>query len=269
MTAPHVALGELERVAIAAATRAGELLREAFNRTKQLRFKEGIHNIVTDSDIASEELIIATIREHFPDHSILTEETGSHETSSPCRWIIDPLDGTVNFAHGVPIFSVSIAAEVSGSIVVGVVFHPMLNELFVARRGGGAFLNGSPIRVSDCERLADAFLVTGFPYNITSFPEFRDWHFSELVRRGIPIRRLGSSALDLAYVAAGRFDGFWEVGLNPWDIAAGVLLVEEAGGTVTNYDGSPHTLHSRTIVATNGKIHREFIEFLSGEPNAV
>lgn len=267
MTVPTLPLTDLERVAIAAAERAGELLRTNFDRSKQLRFKEGIHNIVTDSDIASERLIVETIRASFPEHAIVAEESGLHEARSPYRWIVDPLDGTVNFAHGVPIFSVSIAVEFDGAVVVGVVYHPMLGELFTARRGDGAYLNGQPIGVSECRHLADAFLVTGFPYNIASFPEYRDWHFPALVRRGIPIRRLGSSALDLAYVAAGRFDGFWEVGLHPWDIAAGVLLVTEAGGRVTNYDGSPHSLLARTIVATNGIIHDEFIAFLQSQPD--
>lgn len=265
MTTPTISLVELEQTAIDAAQAAGTLLRENFNRAKTLRFKEGIHNIVTDSDIASEQLIIETIRSYFPDHAVLAEEGGEDATTSSYRWIIDPLDGTVNFAHGIPIFSVSIAVEFSGAVVVGVVYQPLLDELFTARRGGGAFLNGRAIEVSRCACLADAFLVTGFPYNIASFPEYRDWHFPALVRRGIPIRRLGSSALDLAYVAAGRFDAFWEVGLQPWDIAAGVLLVTEAGGRVSAYDGSPHQLTTRTIVATNGSIHDEFIAFLMSD----
>lgn len=264
MTTPAIPLVELEQIAIDAARAAGTLLRENFNKAKTLRFKEGIHNIVTDSDLTSEQLIIETIRRHFPDHAVLAEEGGEHTTSSAYRWIIDPLDGTVNFAHGIPIFSVSIAVEFSGTVVAGVVYQPVLDELFTARRGGGAFLNGRTIEVSHCARLADAFLVTGFPYNIASFPEYRDWHFPALVRRGIPIRRLGSSALDLAYVAAGRFDAFWEVGLQPWDVAAGVLLVTEAGGRVSTYDGSPHVLTTSTIVATNGIIHNEFIAFLRG-----
>ncbi len=262
MTTPHLSLQHLEQIAIDAAHQAGTLLRNNFDQTKELRFKEGVHNIVTDSDLASEHSIIETIRAAFPAHAILTEEAGTYTSSSPYRWIIDPLDGTVNFAHGVPIFSVSIAVEYAGQIVVGVVYHPMLDELFTARRGEGAYLNGKLLRVSSCQQLADAFLVTGFPYNIASFPEYSERHFTELVRRGIPIRRLGSAALDLAYVAAGRFDGFWEVGLQPWDIAAGTLLVTEAGGSVSAYDGSPHTLQTSTIVASNGAIHSELVEFL-------
>jgi myo-inositol-1(or 4)-monophosphatase len=268
MTFPSPTLTALEEVAVQAARQAGQLLRINFAKTKELRFKEGIHNIVTDSDIASERLIVETIRAAFPNHAILTEEAGLFDTSSDTRWIVDPLDGTVNFAHGIPIFSVSIAVEVAGNVTIGVVYHPLLDELFVARRGYGATLNGSPITVSQCAHLSDAFLVTGFPYNIASYPEYRDWHFPELVRRGIPIRRLGSAALDLAYLAAGRFDGFWEVGLQPWDIAAGVLIVLESGGVVTDYNGQPHTLSTRTIVATNGAIHRELVEFLHSRDEA-
>lgn len=268
MTVPTPTLASLEAVAVEAAQRAGQLLRTNFTKTKELRFKEGIHNIVTDSDVASEQLIVETIHRTFPSHTILTEEAGLLETTSQVRWIVDPLDGTVNYAHGIPIFSVSIAVEISGDVVVGVIYHPLLDELFVARRGGGASLNGERITVSRCSRLADAFLVTGFPYNIASYPEYRDWHFPALVQRGIPIRRLGSSALDLAYVAAGRFDGFWEVGLQPWDIAAGVLLVQEAGGRVTDYNGQPHRLTTRTIVATNGALHGELVEFLHSRDDA-
>ncbi|MCX7929597.1 MAG: inositol monophosphatase [Chlorobi bacterium] len=267
MTTPTISQLDLEHVAIAAAYEAGELLRTNFHRVKELRFKEGIHNIVTDSDIAAERIIVETIRSSFPEHAILAEESGACNAYSPYRWIVDPLDGTVNFAHGVPIFSVSIAVEFNNELVVGIVYHPLLDELFLARRGSGAYLNGERINVSTCCCLDDAFLVTGFPYNIASLPEYQDWHFPTLVRRGIPIRRLGSSALDLAYVAAGRFDGFWEVGLQPWDIAAGVLLVTEAGGRISRYDGSPYTLSDRTIVATNSSIHDEFITFLRTEPD--
>ncbi|GIV54549.1 MAG: inositol monophosphatase [Candidatus Kapaibacterium sp.] len=263
MTIAPISLDHLEHVAITAARVAGALLRNNFDQTKQLRYKEGVHNIVTDSDLAAEQRILGTIRSAFPTHAVLAEEAGSQSASSPYRWIVDPLDGTVNFAHGVPIFSVSIAVEFEGAVVVGVVYHPMLDELFSARRGQGAFLNGKRLEVSSCAELADAFLVTGFPYNIASFPEYSEEHFAALVRRGIPIRRLGSAALDLAYVAAGRFDGFWEVGLHPWDIAAGTLLITEAGGTVSAYDGSPHTLDTRTIVASNGRIHRQLVEFLT------
>jgi myo-inositol-1(or 4)-monophosphatase len=262
MTEPPIPLAHLEQIAIAAARAAGTLLRENFDRAKELRFKEGVHNIVTDSDIAAERCILDIVTAEFPTHAILAEEEGSRSAHSPYRWIIDPLDGTVNFAHGVPIFSVSIAVEFHGELVVGVIYGPMLNELFTARRGEGAYLNGKPVKVSACSSLADAFLVTGFPYNIASYPEYSEQHFAALVRRGIPIRRLGSAALDLAYVAAGRFDGFWEVGLHPWDIAAGTLLVTEAGGRVTAYDGTPHTLQTRTIVASNGAIHQELVEFL-------
>ncbi len=213
----------------------------------------------------SEKIIIDNIRSTFPEHNFLAEESGYTESGlqGSIRWIIDPLDGTVNFAHGLPIFSISIAAEQAGEVICGVVYHPMLDELFVAAKGQGATLNGSPVSVSGTAGLDSSFLITGFPYNVGDNPCHCIDLFVDIIKRGIPVRRLGSAALDLAYIAAGRFDGFWEIGLNPWDVAAGILLIREAGGTVTQFNGQQHELVSETMLATNGKIHHELISILT------
>lgn len=245
------------------AVSAGELLREGFGGSFGISSKEGRHNLVTEYDNRSEDLIISGIRAEFPDHEFLAEESGaSGNTSSNIRWIIDPLDGTVNFAHSIPIFCVSIAAEVCGAIECGVIYQPMVGEMFTAIKGGGAFLNGKPMRVSQTARLNDAILVTGFPYNVGSNPDNCIEHFSAFLRFGIPIRRLGSAALDLAYAAAGRFDGFWEARLNPWDVAAGMLMVRESGGRVSGYDDSEYKIGNKQIVASNRLIHGEILNIL-------
>lgn len=245
-----------------AAVLAGTLLREGFGGTFGIANKEGRHNLVTEYDHKAENTIISCIHQEFPAHNFLAEESGITGDASSVRWIIDPLDGTVNFAHAIPIFCVSIAAEVDGEIVCGVIYQPLLNELFTALKGGGAYLNGIPLQVSRTAALHDAILVTGFPYNVSSNPDNCIDHFSSFLRVGIPIRRLGSAALDLAYTAAGRFDGFWEARLNPWDVAAGLLLVREAGGRVTDYDGREYQLGNGRIVATNGHIHPEILDVL-------
>jgi len=257
----------LLKVAIKAARNAGDILLDGFNKVKNISYKSGIHNIVTEYDVLAENSIIAIIRESFQDHSFLAEESGESKTTAlleegKVRWIIDPLDGTVNFAHGIPIFSVSIAAEVNNKIVAGVIYHPKLNELFSAVSGEGALLNGTKISVSNTQSLEESILVTGFPYTIQTHSEHTFQHFIGLVNKGIPIRRLGSAAIDLAYVACGRFDGFWEVGLSPWDVAAGWLLVKEAGGSVTQFNGSSYNVKSNSILATNSLIHKEFVEYL-------
>lgn len=246
-------------VAIQAALSAGELLRRAFGTTFKISSKPGAHNLVTEHDEAAEATIIACVLKHFPEHAFLAEESGaSSKKDAPVTWIIDPLDGTVNFAHNVPCFSVSIAAAIDGQVVSGVVYDPLVNELFVAEAGKGAFLNGNKLQVSIKSSLARSFLATGFPYNVDENPMHCIDRFSELTKEGIPIRRLGSAALDLAYVAAGRFDGYWEVSLQPWDFAAGMLLVEESGGKVSLYDGTKRDIYSTgPVLATNGLIHKE------------
>jgi myo-inositol-1(or 4)-monophosphatase len=254
--------GEVARVlaaAVEAAVEAGALLRSGFGSAFTVERKEGRHNLVTSYDREAERLIVERLRQQFPESSFWAEESGrSGSAGGKLVWLVDPLDGTVNFAHGIPIFCVSIAAVVDGELLCGVIYQPMLGELFTAARGEGAWLNGKRLQVSQTEALEDAILVTGFPYNVAENPGNCMEHFLRFLRLGLPIRRLGSAALDLAYVAAGRFDGFWEVALNPWDVAAGIILVQEAGGCVTHYDGTPHRLEPRSsILATNGRIHEQ------------
>jgi len=256
---------KLTKCAVESALKAGEILKKGFGTSFEISSKEGKNNLVTEYDKLSEQTIIEYIKSIFPGHVFLAEESGKTGNLSKdiVRWIIDPLDGTVNFAHGLPIFSISIAAELNGEILTGVVYHPLLDELFVAKKGGGAYLNDKKIIVSDNEILDSAFLVTGFPYNVNQNPCGCIDQFVSIIQQGIPVRRLGSAALDLAYVAAGRFDGFWEISLNPWDVAAGILLVEEAGGKVTQYSGEKYWIDKDTILATNGRIHEEVGNVLS------
>lgn len=250
-------------VATQAALAAGELLRRGFGTSYEIFHKPGQHNLVTTFDKKAEELIISFIHTHFPKHAILAEESGASQQSSDVTWIIDPLDGTVNFAHNIPHFSVSIAAAIGKEVVSGVVFQPMTGELFVAEKGKGAYLNGKPIRTTSRTTLEECLLATGFPYNVRANPEHCIDQFVKLAKQGIPIRRLGSAAIDLSYVAAGRFDAFWEVQLHPWDVAAGQLLVEEAGGKVTHYDGLPRDLFgTRHILASNGPLHPTMVKQL-------
>lgn len=246
-----------------AALGAGALLRAGFGSSFRIENKEGVHNLVTEYDMASETFIFNCIQKKYPHHNILSEEAGEKKQSSSVTWIVDPLDGTVNFAHNVPMFSISIAAAVEAEIVCGVVYQPMLHELFSAEKGKGAFLNDQRLSVSSNARLDKAFLVTGFPYNVDQNPLHCIDQLAELLKCGLPVRRLGSAALDLCYVAAGRFDGYWEVSLHPWDMAAGKLIVEEAGGIVTRYDGSPRpTFNHENILAANKNLHPAMVEFL-------
>jgi myo-inositol-1(or 4)-monophosphatase len=251
----------LTNVAILAAQQAGELLKKGFGSSYSSTSKDGRHNLVTEYDQKAEEMIIRFIRKHFPDHGFLGEEGGATgETSQGIQWLIDPIDGTVNFAHNIPLFSVSICAVFQGEPLSGVIYAPMTHELFVAEKELGAYLNGSPIRVTKTPILADAILTTGFPYNAHENPLGCIDHFVNFAKLGVPIRRLGSAALDLAAV---RFDGFWEVFLHPWDFAAGKLLVEEAGGKVTNYQKEDiSTLHPTTLVASNALLHDQMFNHL-------
>lgn len=249
--------------AIETARDAGQLLLEKFGRVSIS--KKGDIDLVTEADLASEALIIERIKSHHPKHSILAEESGNAVViggENRWKWIIDPLDGTTNYAHGYPCFAVTIALEHEGEIVVGVTFDPTRNELFAAERGRGASLNNKPLRVSQTESLSDALLVTGFPYNFKSRPDFAK-NLNAFLLKARGVRRDGSAAIDLAYVACGRFDGMWEEGLNPWDVAAGVLLVEEAGGQVSGYDGSKLDIYTPPILVSNGLIHSEMKDVLS------
>jgi myo-inositol-1(or 4)-monophosphatase len=255
-------LNILRDVAVTAALEAGKKLKEGFGSTFKISSKEGVHNLVTEYDLIAERTIISTIKNTFPDHFILSEEAGENSSDSEYRWIIDPLDGTVNFAHSIPIFCVSIGVEFHSEMICGVIYNPMLDELFIAEKGKGATLNGELISVSTTSKLADSILVTGFPYDVANNAFGCIDDIVTILKLGLPIRRLGSAALDLAYLAAGRFDGYWESKLNPWDIAAGMLIVREAGGKITHYDNSEYQLSNGTVLATNSLIHSELSKAL-------
>jgi myo-inositol-1(or 4)-monophosphatase len=242
-------------VACETALAAGDVLRQGYGQSHEITLKTGSNNLVTEIDRRSEALITERIARAFPDHGFVGEEGGAGGGSGPWRWIIDPLDGTTNYAHHYPCFCVSIGLAHEDVIVVGVVYQPLLNELFVAVRGQGATLNNRRIHVSETGDLAFSMLATGFPYNIQAFPEKPLAAFEGFVRQAQAVRRDGSAAIDLAYVAAGRYDGFWEAGLQAWDTAAGSLLITEAGGHVSDYHGQPYVSGGPTIVGSNGRIH--------------
>jgi myo-inositol-1(or 4)-monophosphatase len=249
--------------ALETARDAGRVLMEKFGRITAIT-KKGDINLVTEADLASEALITERIRSHFPKHSILAEEAGDTvviEGEGDWKWIIDPLDGTTNYAHGYPCFCVTMALERAGEIVLGVTYDPTRDELFAAEKGRGATLNGKVIRVSETDELGNSLLVTGFPYDIKHRTDIAR-HLTDFLLSSRGVRRDGSAAIDLAYVACGRFDGFWEEGLNPWDVAAGVLLIEEAGGVVSGYDGSRLSIYRPPIAASNGMIHQEMLDIL-------
>jgi myo-inositol-1(or 4)-monophosphatase len=252
--------------AIQTARDAGSVLAERFGRKIEIANKSEI-DLVTESDLASERLIIDRIKTYYPRHAILAEESGAsepvdRESGSDWRWIIDPLDGTTNYAHGYPCFCVSIGLECQGRMELGVVYDPLRDEMFSAERGQGAALNGRRIRVSSIPTLASALLCTGFPYDVRERSEFAR-HFANFIMAAQGVRRDGAAALDLAYVAAGRFDGFWEEGLKPWDVAAGALIIEEAGGRVSDYDNQPLDIFTPPMLASNGLIHEEMMRVLS------
>jgi myo-inositol-1(or 4)-monophosphatase len=252
---------DVARVGEEAARAAGKFLMENLHGGFKVT-RKGEIDLVTEIDIAAERMIVSRIKAAFPDHGVLAEEMHSETASRGCTWIIDPLDGTTNYAHGFPVFSVSIGLEIAGVVEWGIVYNPNLEEVFVARRRGGAFLNGQPIRVSETELLGSSLLATGFPYDIrTSLQNNLDcFRAFSLCAQGI--RRAGSAALDLCYLAAGRFDGFWEFKLNPWDVAPGYLIVREAGGSVTNHCGAFGSIYDRECLATNGRIHEQMMAVL-------
>lgn len=247
------------------ATEAGasELMR-FFNGTFKISNKEGINNLVTEADHASDKAIQDVIKNAFPEHGIVSEETAEIVSDSEYKWIIDPIDGTVNFANGIPICCVSIGLEHNGKMLMGAVYNPNLNEFFFAERGKGALLNDKKITVSDKEEVLRSCLVTGFPYTYLDQPNGPLQAFERLIRKGVPVRRLGSAAIDLCWVAAGRFDGFYEHQLNAWDSAAGFIIVEEAGGRVTDLNGDIYSPYQPGIIATNGLIHDELVEWVKG-----
>ena len=254
----------LKTTLIKAAERAGGILKHFYGGKFEISNKEGVNNLVTEADHAAEKAIMEIIRNDYPDHYILSEESGDMPTESPYKWIIDPLDGTVNFAHGLPLCCVSIGLEQDGKMLMGAVYNPFINEFYFAHKGYGSTLNDQLIQVSQETQVDKACLVTGFPYTYLDEPNGPLEVFSRLIRRGVPVRRLGSAAMDLCWVAAGRFDGFYEHKLNAWDSAAGFLIVQEAGGKVTDFSGAPYSPYQPQIVATNGKIHAELLQWIAG-----
>ncbi|HWR81809.1 MAG TPA: inositol monophosphatase family protein [Candidatus Deferrimicrobium sp.] len=247
------------------ATEAGALLKRGFNRSARGRVTyKGRINPVTEYDVKSERYIASRIRRRFPGHALLAEEGSSAKERSQFRWIVDPLDGTVNYAHGFPIYCVSIALEYDGVIVVGVVYDPERDELFSAGRGISVFLNGRKITVSVETSLRRSLLATGFGYNVSTVKRNNLGLFARMVKTAQAVRRPGSAAIDLCWLACGRLDGFWEFYLHPWDTAAGWLIVEEAGGKVTRLSGRPYAISAVDILATNGRIHKAMMAALSG-----
>ncbi len=252
---------EYGEFAISIARTAGAVLKDRFKENHEIDYKGEI-DIVTEADRMSEKILITEISRKFPYHNILSEESTEIKKGSRYRWIIDPLDGTTNYAHGFPVFCVSIALEKDGEVRTGVIYNPISEELFVAEKGEGAFVNGSGISVSGTTEISGSLLATGFPYDIRRDPNNNINYFNEMALEAQAIRRAGSAALDLAYTAAGRFDGFWELKLHPWDTAAGWLLVDEAGGTITDISGNSYHLDSPSMLASNGKIHDRMIRIL-------
>mgnify|MGYP006144961269 CR=1 FL=1 len=247
------------------ATKAGAAqLTHFFNNEFAVHHKEGVNNLVTEADHAAERAIFEVIRKNFPEHYILSEEAGEIVQDSTYKWIIDPIDGTVNFANGIPICCVSIGIEKDGKMIMGAVYNPFMNEFYFAEKGKGATLNGRPITVSNKDSILHSCLVTGFPYQYLDSENGPLQVFEKLVRKAIPVRRLGSAALDLCWTAAGRFDGFYEHKLQPWDSAAGFLIVEEAGGKVTDLKGNAYNPYQPGIIATNGFIHDQLLSVVNG-----
>jgi len=252
----------LIQTAIEAARIAGAILEDSARHGFRVEHKDTV-NLVTDADWRAEQAVVDVIKKAYPTHHILAEEQGLQAgTDSPYKWVIDPLDGTTNFAHGFPAYCVSIGVEYQGRCILGVVFDPTRQELFAAEAGGGAFLNGTPLRVSRASRLDTALLVTGFAYDIRESELNNLDHFARFALRAQGIRRTGTAALDLCYVAAGRFDGFWELKLHPWDTAAGSVILLEAGGRLSDLSGGAFSIYGKELVASNGLIHDEMLEVL-------
>ena len=254
--------------AIEAVIRAGDVQLGRFGTDLRID-KKGAIDLVTEIDLAIEREFRAMIADRFPDHVVLGEEfesRGDREATPPFCWVFDPVDGTTNYAHGLPIFCSSLALEIDGEIAVGAVYDPTRRELFTAERGHGAWLNGHPLRVSSADTLLDSLLVTGFHYGIQKDPEELVSLFREFITKSRAVRRLGSAALDLCYVAAGRFDGYWESKIQPWDVSAGALIVTEAGGTVTTISGQPFRSRAGSVLASNGRIHDLMLATIKQSP---
>lgn len=256
---------DMKKTLFYAAEEAGKILLENFNKDFIIESKDSISNLVTEVDKKSESKIIEIIKNDFPDDSILSEEIGSIEASSNCKWIIDPIDGTINYAHGIPLSCISIGVEKNGEIIMGLVYNPMSGEKFFAEKNKGAYLNDNKISVTKENNLRKALLVTGFPYDSSRNPNKPVDVFGRFVMLDIPIRRLGSAALDLCWTACGRFDGFWEYNLNPWDTAAGFLILKEAGGLVTDFYGKDYSVYNKEILATNGLLHEDILKIIQNK----
>jgi myo-inositol-1(or 4)-monophosphatase len=252
--------GHLE-AALDAAREAGQMLKENLDASREIIYK-GEVDLVTNFDKRSQEMIFDRLMKSFPDHDYIAEEGLDREKGSAYRWIFDPLDGTTNYAHRFPIFSVSIALEFEGQIVCGVVYDPMRNEAFSAVKGDGAHLNGMRIGVSTVSDLDKSLLATGFPYDVRESEENNISHFNHFVTRAQAVRRCGSAALDLCYVACGRFDGFWELKLKPWDVAAASLIVQEAGGHLTDFKNRAFSVYSQETLGSNGLLHKQMLDIL-------
>jgi len=247
---------------MAAARAGGAVLQDLLHRDRTVAYKQNVSDLVTDADRQAEAAVVGCIRAHFPDDAILAEERGAEVGRSPYRWIVDPLDGTTNYAHRFPIYCVSVAVETGGQVLAGAVYDPTRDEMFAARRGMGATLNGQRIRVSDVPDLDRALLATGFSYDLRTNPRNNLQQFADLSHQARAVRRPGSAAVDLCYVAAGRLDGFWELHIQPWDMAAGALIVEEAGGRMSRLDGGVHSIYCGELVASNGTIHAALLAAL-------
>jgi myo-inositol-1(or 4)-monophosphatase len=241
---------------------SGKILKEYMDKDFVIESKDIISNLVTEVDKRSESKIIEIIKTEFPTHNILSEEIGAINDVSDVKWIIDPIDGTINYAHGIPICCVSIGVEKAGEIIMGGIYNPFSGELFFAEKGKGSYLNDKKIRVSEESVFEKSLLVTGFPYNTGNNPNKPVDVFSAIVNMDIPVRRLGSAALDICWTACGRFDGFWEYNLNAWDVAAGYLILTEAGGVVTDFNGGKYSVYNKEILATNGKIHSNILDII-------
>lgn len=250
-----------KRVGIEAAYSGAKILRDQFGHISRIAQK-GTFDLVTEADTASEKKIIQIIRKAFPDHAILAEESGVNHGNAECQWIIDPLDGTTNYAHQLPIFSIAIALAVQGEIALGLVLNPMDGELFTAITGKGAALNGKPIRVTSTAVVHQSLLVTGFPYDFSKIVEPVMQRFCVCQNASQGVRRLGSAALDICYVACGRFDAFWEQNLKPWDKAAAAVIATEAGAVITDFSNRPFALDQKEILVSNGAIHQEMLSLL-------
>lgn len=253
-------INKLKEVMFKAAEEAAAIISSYYNTNFEIGRKKEYNDLVTEVDKKSEAKIIQIIYENFPDHNVLGEEGGDLEKKSDYVWIVDPIDGTVNFAHAVPIFCVSIALEYKKEVILGIVYNPIMHEKFWAQRGEGAYLNDKQIHVSEIEDLKDSLLVTGFPYDANTNSDHCLDHFINFVKLGLPVRRLGSAAIDICYLACGRFEGFWEVNLNPWDVASAYLILLESGGKITDFDGGKYSIYNKQILASNGrKVHGEMI----------